>query len=302
MSLAAICMGRPKLKRILPCACVLLFATAAKGQIQVDLKFKRLQYIAYEPVVATLAITNLAGRDIELQDANGQSWLGFEVTGNEGQPIAPLNADNSQPRLKIEAGQRLTRQIDLSPLYPVHDFGAYHVRTHVYFADLGKFFYSGTGVFEVTDARPIWQQTVGIPTGVAAAGEVRTYSLLTNRFPDHTSLYVRVQDKDTGVVYATYSLGRAISFEQPQADIDRVNQLHVLHCAAPHAWSYSRIGLNGQLLEHSSFMETKTRPRLVHSGNGEVAVRGGLIEAPAQTSRSTAPKLSARPPGLPKED
>jgi hypothetical protein len=268
----------------------------------VDLKFKRLQYIAYEPVVATLAITNLAGRDIELQDANGQSWLGFEVTGNEGQPIAPLNGDNAQPPLKIEAGQRLTRQIDLAPLYPVNDFGAYHVRTHVYFADLGKFFYSGTGVFEVTDARPIWQQTVGIPTGVAASGEVRTYSLLTNRFPDHTSLYVRVQDKDTGVVYATYSLGRAIAFEQPQAEIDRANQLHVLHCAAPHAWSYSRIGLNGQMLEHSSFMETKTRPRLVHSGNGDVAVRGGLIEAPAQTSRSNAPKLSARPPGLPKED
>jgi len=140
MSLAAICMGWPKLRRILPCACVLLFATAAKGQIQVDLKFKRLQYIAYEPVVATLGITNLAGRAIELQDANGQSWLGFEVTGNEGQPIAPLNGDNAQAPLKIEAGQRVTRQIDLAPLYPVHDFGAYHVRTHVYFADLGKFF------------------------------------------------------------------------------------------------------------------------------------------------------------------
>jgi hypothetical protein len=291
MSLAAICIRWLRLTRVLPCVCVLLFATAAKGQIQLDLKFKRLQYIAYEPVVATLGITNLAGRDIELQDANGQSWLGLELTGNEG-----------QPPLKIEAGQRVTRQIDLAPLYPVHDFGAYHVRMHVYFADLGKFFYSGTGVFEVTDARPIWQQTVGIPTGVAASGDVRTYSLLTNRFPDHTSLYVRVQDKDSGVVYATYSLGRSIAFEQPQAEIDRANQLHVLHCAAPHAWSYSRIGLNGQLLEHSSVMETKTRPRLVHSGNGEVAVRGGLIETPAQTSRSTAPKLSARPPGLPKED
>ena len=49
-------------------------------------------------------------------------------------------------------------------------------------------------------------------------------------------------------------------------------------------------------------METKSRPRLVHSGNGEVAVRGGMIETPAQTSRSRAPKLSDRPPGLPKED
>src|SRR5215469_2664808 len=302
MSLAAICMRWPKLTRALPSAGVFLFATAADGQIQVDLKFKRLQYIAYEPVVATVAITNLAGRDIELRDADGQSWLGFELTGSEEEPIAPLSTANREPPLKIAAGQRVTRQIDLTPLYPVHEFGDYHVRTNVYFADLGKFFYSPNRVFEVTDARPIWEQTVGVPNGVAGSGEVRTYSLLTNRFPDHTSLYVRVQDKDTGVVYATYSLGRTIALEQPQAEIDRANQLHVLHCAAPRAWSYARIGLNGELLTHSSFMETKTRPHLVHSGNGEIAVHGGMIEAPAQSSGSKAPKLSARPSGAPTND
>jgi hypothetical protein len=296
--------GRRRVIRIslLLGTCVFLFAAAAEGQIQVDLKFQRLQYIAYEPVVATVTLTNLAGRDIELHDGDGQSWLGFEVTGSEDQPVTLLSTENAQPPLKIGAGQRVTQQIDLGSLYSVHDFGAYHVRTHVYFPDLAKFFYSPTRVFEVTDARPIWQQTVGIPDGVAATGNVRTYSLLTNRFPDHTSLYVRVQDKDSGIVYATYSLGRSIEFEQPQAEIDRANELHVLHCAAPHAWSYSRIGLNGQLLTHSSFMETKTRPRLFHSANGEVAVRGGVAETPAKTSRSTAPKLSARPPGLRKED
>jgi hypothetical protein len=285
------------MRYVLCVACVFFIAAKADGQIQVDLKFKRLQYIAYEPVVATLSITNLAGRDIDLHNADAQSWLGFEITGSEGQPIAPVSAENAQGPLKIEAGQRVTHQINLTPLYPVHEFGTYHVRTNVYFADLGKFFYSPTRVFEVTDARPIWQQTVGIPDGVGAPGNTRTYSLLTNRFPDHTSLYVRVQDKDSGVVYATYSLGRAIAFEEPQAEIDHANQLHVLHCSAPRAWAYSRVGLNGELLAHSSFMETKTRPHLVRVANGNVAVRGGTIESPAaQTSRGTAPKLSARPP------
>ena len=287
------------LRRVLGVACVLLVAANAEAQIQVDLKFKRLQYIAYEPVVATVAITNLAGRDIELHDADGQSWLGFEITGSEEQPIGPLSAGNREPPLRIQAGQRVTRQINLTSLYPVHEYGAYHVRTNIYFSDLGKFFYSAPRVFEVTDARPIWQQTVGVPDG--ASGDVRTYSLMTNRFPDHTSLYVRVQDKDSGVVYATFSLGRTISFEQPQAEIDRANQLHVLHCAAPRAWSYARVGLNGELLEHSSFMETKTRPHLVHSGGGEVAVRGGMVEAPA-SSGTKAPKLSARPPKGPADD
>src|SRR5438094_9904935 len=290
------------IKRTLPFVCLLLSAVSGEAQVQVDLKFKRLQYIAYEPVVATLGITNLAGRDIDLHDADGQSWFGFEVSGREGQPTPPVTTDNAQPPLQIKAGQKVTQRINLTPLYPVQEFGTYHVRAHIYFADLGKFFYSGTKVFEVTDARPIWQGTVGIPDGVSAPGNVRTYSLMTNQFPDHTSLYVRVQDKDNGIVYATYSLGRIISFEEPQAQIDRTNKLHVLQCAAPRSWAYARVGLNGELLEHSSFMETKTRPRLVHSANGEIAVRGGVSEAPARNSASKVPKLSARPPGEPTND
>jgi hypothetical protein len=206
-----------------------------EAQIQVDLRLKRLQHIAYEPVRATL--------------------------------------------------------------------GTYHVRAHIYFADLSKFFYSQTKVFEVTGARPIWQKTVGIPEGTPGPGSARTYSLLTNRFPDHTSLYVRVEDKDSGIVYATYSLGRAIAFNEPQAELDRVNQLHVLHCAAPRSWAYSRVGLNGELLARSSFMETKTRPRLFHAADGAVAVRGGMLETPvAQSARNRAPKLSDRPAKMPKDD
>src|SRR5438874_8210922 len=112
MSIAAICMRLPKLKRGLPYACVFLFVAAAEGQIQVDLKFKRMQYIAYEPVVATLAITNLAGRDIDLHDAHGQSWPGFEVTGIEAQPITLLATEHpaAPGPLKIEPRQRVTRE------------------------------------------------------------------------------------------------------------------------------------------------------------------------------------------------
>jgi hypothetical protein len=292
------------IKTGLPFVFVFLSVLSGEAQIQVELKFKRLQYIAYEPVTATLGITNLAGRDVDLHDTDGQAWFGFEVTGSEGQPIAPLAGDSLQAPLKIQAGQKVTQRIDVAALYPVHDFGIYHVRAHIYFADLRKFFYSPSRVFEVTDARPLWQQTVGIPDGVVAPGDARTYSLLSNRFPDHTSLYVRVQDRDTGIVYATYSLGRSIAFEQPQTEIDRSNQLHVLHSAAPRAWTYSRVGLNGELLGHSSFMETKTRPRLVRSANGEVSVRGGVIEAPAaqtKAARAKTPKLSDRPPDIPKE-
>lgn len=284
-------------------ACVLAFAATAGAQIQVELKFKRLQYIAYEPVMATLGITNLAGRDVDLRDADGEAWFGFEVTGKEGQPIAPFRSENRQPALKIEAGKKVTQKINLTSLYPVQDFGTYHVRAHIYFPDLGKFFYSQTKVFEVTTARPIWQKTVGLPEGTGGRGNARTYSLLSNRFSDHTSLYVRVEDKDNGTVYATYSLGRAIAFNEPQAEIDHANQLHVLHCAAPRSWFYSHVGLNGELIAHSSFMETKTRPRLFHADDGTVAVRGGMLDQPAAAAaHGNVQKLSERPDEIPKDN
>lgn len=280
-----------------------LAAHPARGQIQVDLKLPRFQYIAYEPVIATVGITNLAGRDIALHDVAGEPWFGFQITGKDGQLIGTLSSSSTQPPLKIETGKRVTQKIDLGSLFAVHDFGAYHVRAHIYFADLGKYFYSPAKVFEVTDARPIWQQTVGIPEQSSAAGNVRSYSLLTNRFPDHTSLYVRVEDKDHGVVYATYSLGRIIAFDEPHAELDRSNQLHVLFCAAPRTWSYDRIGLNGEHLSHATFMETKSRPRIVRSTDGDVKIAGGMMEAPVSAeTRGTAPKLSARPPDLPQHD
>src|SRR5436305_12530695 len=131
--------GRVKTAPAILAFCAL--AGAANAQIGVQLKFNRLQYIAYEPLIATVTITNRAGRDIDLRDEGGQHWFGFEVTRNEGQSIGPATTPESPP-LQIEASQSVTQKINLTPLFPMQDFGAYHVRAHVYFADLGRYFYS----------------------------------------------------------------------------------------------------------------------------------------------------------------
>lgn len=272
-------------------------AATAHAQIQVDLSFKRLQYIAHEPILATIKIANNSGRDIDLRDDNGQHWFGFEINAGEGRLLAPLKTNAGEPALHVEAGKTVIRKINLTSLYPVHDFGAYHVRANLYFTDLNKFFYSPTKVVQVTDARPIWQKTVGVPEGMPGAGEARTYSLLSNRFLDHTALYVRVENRDTGAVFTTYSLGRVIASGDPQAEVDRANQLHVLHCAAPRSWAYSHVGLNGELLAHSTFLETKTRPHLRHTPDGSIAVNGGKLDVPIAASKhNPAPKLPGRPP------
>lgn len=285
--------------RFLACSLLFLLAVTAEGQIQVDLKFKRLQYIAYEPVIATVTITNLAGRDIELRNDKDQSWYGFEVTAKEGRTLGPL-PHPPEPPLQLAAGTTVTRKINLTPLFPITDLGVYRVRANVFFADLNKFFYAPTKVVEITSARPIWQQTVGDPGG----NGVRTYSLMTNRFPDHTSLYVRVEDKENSLVYATFSLGRVISFDEPHAEIDRQNQLHVLQCSAPRIWSYSLINPNGKLLKHETYAQARSMPRLRRGADGTIAVAGGMRDVPVAPGAAgrAAPKLSERPTNLPPKE
>jgi hypothetical protein len=287
--------------RLIVFALLVLLVASARAQIQVDLKFKRVQYVAYEPVIATVAVTNLAGRDIELRDENGERWFGFEITANEGR-FLPLNEEGAEPPLKIEAGKTVERKVNLTPRFPINELGPYHARANIYFADLNKFFYSQAKVFQVVDARAIWQRTIGVPEGMTGAGQTRTYSLLSNRFPDHTKLYVRVEDKSTGAVYSTYSLGRILSMDEPQAELDQLNRLHVLHCAAPRTWAYSQIAPNGELLSHSTILETKTRPHLRRATDGGVVVKGGMLDAPLKAAQNPATKLSARPPSIPLDD
>jgi hypothetical protein len=289
------------MKTLLQISLIIFFAAVAQAQVHVELSFKRVQYIAHEPVVATVKISNLTGRAIELADGKGERWIGFEVNANQDRLLGPLQQDVPEPSLYLEPGKTVTRKFNLGAGFPVQELGAYHVRANVYFAELNRFYYSNTKVFHVADARPIWQSAVGIPEGTPDASGSRTYSLLSHRFPEHTSLYVRVEDKERGVVYATYSLGHMMASDEPQAKTDRANQLHVLHCTAPRTWSYSHIGLNGELLGHSSFMETRTRPHLRQRPDGIVAIRGGKLDLRvAQSSVGQRGKLPA--PMLPTED
>ena len=75
-----------------------------------ELKFKRLQYVAHEPVLATVKITNLAGRDIDLHDEKGQHWFGFEVNAGEGRLLAPLEPERARSRLSMWKRARPSRE------------------------------------------------------------------------------------------------------------------------------------------------------------------------------------------------
>src|SRR5438552_15909355 len=103
---------------------------AANAQIQVQLIFSRLQYIAYEPLLATVTITNRAGRDIDLNTDAGERWFGFEITGSDGQSI-PADSSLKMEPLRIAAAQTVTKKINLATYYPLQDLRTYHVQAQL---------------------------------------------------------------------------------------------------------------------------------------------------------------------------
>jgi hypothetical protein len=242
----------------------------------------------------------MTGRDITLHDADGQKWCNFEIQTGEGRLVPARDQETGLVPLLIPAGETIKRSANLAALFPIGDFGMYRVRAAVYFAEARKFYDSQPANIEVSEGKVLWQQTVGVPEGREGAGGSRTLSLLSFRLEKDNRLYVRVEDKEGGVVYATQQLGPILTNNVPHAEIDRENQLHILQLVGLKTYAYTRVGLNGETLDHVTYNSVNSKPNLRKRENGEVVVVGGQVDAPVAVSATgpAGPKLSDRPAGM----
>jgi hypothetical protein len=290
----------PLSPRSLVLALVCAFAPALHAQINVSLTIPRHLYLCYEPIIATVTITNLTGRELTLADKAPDKWFSFEIMNAQGTPIPPTASDYHLDPLKIPNGETVKRKVNLVNLYPVTDYGIYHVRALVYFADMDKYFGSPVEAIEVSEGTTLWQQTVGIPDGQKNAGQYRSYTLLSFRQPRDNMLYVRIEDENAGVVYGTYPLGRLINGYEPEEQVDMLSQLHILQMIAPKEYLYTRLGPNAEMLGQEDYTDLKTRPHLKRTTDGDVAIGGGIEVLPSTAQTTvTGPKLSDRPAGMP---
>ena len=270
------------------------------AQMLVDLTVRRTIYVAFEPLLVTVRIKNLSGNQLLLSDVEGKKWFGFEIETLDGRPIPPTDPNYEISPIRIGIGESIAREVNLTQLYPLSDLGSYRVRATVYSAELG-YFSSPPITIEITDGRLLWQQTVGIP-GNSGAGtdNSRTISLLSHRLTDRTDLYLRIENKVEGIVYCTHRLGDFVSFGKPDIMLDSANSVHILQNSAPRLFIYSKVGLDGKILERLSYQAPKERPFLQRSADGEVRVIGGAPFDPRATPTPMVfSKLSDRPVPLP---
>jgi hypothetical protein len=291
------------LKRLLQLVAVLLLLSQSgtlRAQVIVDLSIKRTLFLAYEPLLATVRITNLSGNQLLLADVEGKKWFGFEIETLDGRPIPPINPDYEIQPIQLGSGESISRTVNLTQLYPLTDFGSYRVRASVFATELNKYFSSPPLTVEITEGRLLWDQTVGVPSPDGSTSATRNISLLSHRLTDKTDLYLRIQDKEAGIMYCTHNLGSYISYGKPDILLDSDNTIHVLQNTSPREFVYSKVGLDGKILERTSLQAPKDRPALRRTADGSVTLIGGIAYDPRATPTPTQmPNLSDRPPALP---
>jgi hypothetical protein len=266
----------------------------------VDLSIRRSIYVAYEPLLASVRITNLSGQRLLLADVEGRKWFGFQIETLDGRPIPPSDPDYEIEPIQVGPGESISRTVNLTQLYPISDFGSYRIRASVYSAELNGYFSSPPLIVEITDGRVLWQQVVGVPGREGLEGSARTVSLLSHRLSERTDLYLRIEDKASGIVYCTHRLGDFIAYGKPEIELDSSNVIHVLQNNVPREFIYSKVGLDGKIIERLSYHAPKDRPRLLRTQDGTVSVQGGIPFDPRATpTPGVLPKLSDRPIPLP---
>lgn len=275
-------------------------AEQAVAQIKVGLSFKRRMFVLYEPVVAVVTIENMSGRPLVLESRDQQNWFGFTIETSEGSPVPPINPNYEVAPVAIAPGEKLSRAVNLTPLFPLQEFGSYRIKASIFAEAFGRYFSSQSETIEMTEARPIWQQVVGIP-GREGPPQLRTVTLLSHKLSRSTRLYVRIEDKGQGKIYAMYSLGPFLSFGRPEVMLDRRNEIHVLQNSSPKQFLYTHVGLDGEILNQQAYREAGTRPTLVKDGKGQIAVLGGQLYTPGEeeAAAAAADKVGDRPVPLP---
>ena len=275
--------------------------TGAHAQLDVTFEMKRHIFMRGEPVEATVIIRNLAGKDVMLRDTADAQWFGFEIMKGADTPVGALHADYRNEPQMILSGGSIRRSVDLMRLYSLNDYGTYTVRAAIFFPETGKYLNSGPLRVDISEGRKLWTQTVGVPASKEGAGEYRVMTLLSFQQAREMTLYARVEDERTGVIFCTYPLGRLVSATTPVHEFDPDNTLHVFHLVGPKQYFLSKIGVNGEWLGQTTWNSGTGRAIVRRKEDGRLVVVGATraSDKPQQPGPEV-PRLSDRPVAIPK--
>lgn len=270
---------------------------AAQAQLSTSISINKKNFIAGEPVIAEIIVTNNSGRELTLASSRQLPWLAVLVTSANGNPVntRKLNAFGA---MKIKAGESLAKRIDLTEYFLLDTQGNYAVSAVV--RDPSKNVQGSSTnrlLFNLSPGRTYWTQKLGVTNDKGS--HTREFKLLTFSNGQKSQLYAQVIDGTTGVQIRTFLLGDTLMLRKPMVTLDKNQRMHVMFLGTPTMWVHCEVSADGKLVDRKIHQRgDQGDPILMAYGDGSVRVVNSIPYDPkaAEEERSRIRKASDRPP------
>jgi hypothetical protein len=267
------------MKILLPILALTWLASfSAPAQVAVEVTMEQDQFLPSEALPVAVRITNRSGQPLHLgADAN---WLTFDVESADGFIVVKNAEVPVVGEFDVGSSQVATKHVDLEPYFGLAHPGRYRIIATVRIKDWGAEMPSPPKYFDVISGAKLWSQDFGVPApaGVTnAAPEVRKYTLeKANYLRLQLRLYVQVSDTAEARVFSVVPIGKAVSFSDPDTQVDRYSNLHVLWQSGASYFTYAVVNPNGELVKQEIYDYVTARPRLYMAEDGTLSVVGGV--------------------------
>jgi hypothetical protein len=273
---------------------------SASAQVTVEVTQDQDQFLQGESLPVAVRITNRSGQPLNLGAA--EDWLTFSIESREGLVVAKTGDAPVAGEFVLDSSKVAIKRVDLAPYFNLNRQGRYDIVANVHIKDWNRDVTSRPHHFDVIEGAKLWEQEVGVPKVAGAADappEVRKFVLQqANYLKAQLRLYLRVVD-GYGRTLRVFPIGPMVSFGQPEPQVDRQSNLHVLYQNGAYAFSYTVFDFNGELISRQTYDYVKTRPRLRMDNEGNVVEFGGVrrvtvndVPPPKQAAANDNPETS----------
>lgn len=248
------------------------------AQVTVSVTLDQNQFLPCETLPVTVHITNLSGQTLRLGAA--ADWLRFDVEA-EGNFIVDKFANPPvQGEFKLASSQVAIKRVNLEPYFNLKRTGHYRIIATVHIKDWNTDITSAPTGFDIINGAKLWSQVFGLPLPAGVSNrppEVRKYTLEeANYLHSQLRMYVQVSDETGATIFKVRAIGPMVSFSRPEAQLDRLNNLHVLYQSGASSFLYSVINPTGDIIRQETYDYLNVRPRLRVGADGDVTEYGGV--------------------------
>jgi hypothetical protein len=243
------------------------------AQLAVEIVPDQQQFLKDEAMPIKVRITNRSGQTLDF--GKEADWLNFSVESKDGFQVLRRKEIVVPGEFSLESAAVATRRVDLAPHFELSNPGRYSIGATLKMPQWNREVSSPPVIVEVVRGTKIWEQEFGVPAKEGLP-EVRKYILQQATFRKDLTLYVRITDQEERQTYRVFAAGRLVSFNHPQAQVDRESKLHLLFQTGARTFIYNVVAPAGDLLLGQIYDYTGgPSMRLKVHGDGTIFVFGG---------------------------